>query len=174
MKKLFAAGLFLIVFVQPAMAIKFVDGQVILAKIDEYQTCQSKDYSGQWCQEALERWVKDHPGDAFKAGKLTRQKMNHWAAIPFFSQAFAEKKGDCGDVDVRMAVVSAINLPPQSNSEIVEKAKKIGVEICFPQMREAIAEVATIDSYAFANVCKILIVKDALTGLKQKKCIELH
>src|SRR3989338_7957737 len=90
-------------------ALRFDKGQVILDELDDYDSCQNKDYTGEWCHDALRRWVKAHPKDAFKAGKMTRLKMNHWAAIPFFAQAFDGKAGDCKDEDVSLAVVSALD-----------------------------------------------------------------
>ena len=152
-----------------AFALKVIHEQVILDQLSDYDLCQSKDYSGDWCHDALVRWVKAHPADAFKAGKMTRLKMNHWVAIPFFMQAFSSKKGNCKDEDVSLAVISGLNLPADSNKEIVASSRKIGIELCFPEIKTAILEAATLDSYLFKNVCKDLIAKKALTGLKEKK-----
>jgi len=153
-----------------AFALKEVDKQIILEKIEDYEICQSRDYSGDFCHEALVRWTEKHPMDNFKAGKMTRKIMNAWVAIPFFAKAFDNKKGDCKDEDVKLAVASAINLPTSSNKEVVDQAKKIGFELCYKENEASILKVAQIDSYAFTNVCKELVAKGALTGLKAKKC----
>src|SRR4051794_35350351 len=108
---------------RPALALKVDKGQVILDELEDYELCQRHDYDGDWCHDALKRWVKEHPADAFKAGKMTRLKMTHWAALHFFKQAFDQKKGDCKDEDVRLAVVSGLNLPGDSNKEVVESAR---------------------------------------------------
>ncbi len=152
-----------------AQALQFDKGQVLLEELSDYELCQTKDYTGEWCQDGLKRWVKAHPADAFEAGKMTRKAMNHWAAIPYFAQSFDAKKGHCKDEDVKLSVVSALNLP-ESNQAVIASAKKIGIESCFSEMKGAILEAATLDSYLFKNTCKDLMAKGALTGLKKKKC----
>ena len=156
-----------------AQALRVVEQQVILDKLDDYNMCQGRDYSGEFCHDALVRWVEKHPADAFTAGKMTRLKMNAWAAIPFFAQAFNDGKGNCKDTDVKLAVVSGLNLPITNNKAVVDDAKKIGFEKCFSEIKEAIIEAATVDSYAFKNTCKELIEQKSLTGAKAKKCSEL-
>ena len=153
-----------------AHALKVEKQRVILESLDDYELCQSRDYTGGWCHEAMGEWVKAHPADAFKAGKLTRLKMNHWAAIPFFHQAFAAKQGNCKDEDLKLAVVSALDLPNTPPNPVVAQAKHIGFERCFPELAEAIVAAAPLGSYAFTNVCQDLIAKGALSGLKKKKC----
>lgn len=162
-------------FVSPfaAHALRTVEKQVILEKLDDYEMCQGRDYSGDFCHDALLRWVEKHPDDAFTAGKMTRLKMNAWGAIPFFTQAFSKGKGNCKDEDVKLAVVSALNLPASSNKVVVESAKKIGFEKCFSELKVAIVESASLDSYAFQNVCKDLVTKGLISGLKAKKCAEI-
>jgi hypothetical protein len=160
-----------LVCISQAKALRFVEGQVILDRLDEYNNCQNKDYTGEWCHDALMRWVEAHPADAFKAGKMTRRVMNHSSAIPFFEKAFEAKAGDCKDEDVKLAVVSALGLPP--DYELVKPAKKIAFETCFKELKDAIAEEAKPGSYNFQNSCKELDKKGALAGLKKKKCAEL-
>ena len=154
----------------PAFALKVDKGQVILDKLDDYNLCQAHDYSGDWCHDALIRWVDDHPADAFKAGKMTRLKMNHWVALTFFARAFDHQQGDCKDEDVRLAIISGLNLPADSNKEAVEQARKIAFQTCFPELKDALVEEAKLDSYLFKNACKDLDSKGALAGLKKKKC----
>ena len=171
----FTALLLLAAFMvtSPAHGLRVVKGEVILDALDEYDRCQSKDYSGDWCDDALKRWVKAHPDDAFKAGKMTRRKMIHRAAIPFFADAFERGKGDCKDEDVSLAVVSALDLPPSSDNKILAQAKKIAFENCFNETKDAIGKQASIGSNVFTNSCKALAKGGALTGLKLKKCEEM-
>jgi hypothetical protein len=167
----FSVLLFLIAGgVEPALGLTVKDGRFVLNQLRDYDSCQAKDYSGESCHEALVQWVKDHPNDAFQAGKLTRQKMNASAAMEFFAQAFEQKKGNCKDDDVRLAVISALNLPGDAHVQQISQAKKIGIETCFAEMKAAILESASLDSYTFKNTCKELTAKGALTGLKRKKC----
>jgi len=147
-------------------------GQVTLDKIEDYTECQKHDYGGNSCQEALSKWVKQNPKDSFVAGKLTRKHMNAWAAITYFEQAFNEKIADCNDKDVKLAVLSALNLPINRYSEVVASAQKIGLEICFENLKADLQKIET-DSYAFKNSCKVLIKKNVLTGLKKNKCAVL-
>lgn len=153
-----------------AHGLRVVDEQVILDKIDDYKLCQKKDYSGDFCHDALERWVEKNPTDAFKAGKMTRAAMNHWVAVPFFAKAFEAKQGDCKDQDVTMAVVSALGLPGDSNKEVVAQAKDIAFNRCYDQVKEAVLKEMGADGYLFENACKSFVEKKALTGLKAAKC----
>ena len=155
-----------------AFALTFDKGQVTLDELKDYGMCQRRDYSGEFCQDALVRWVKAHPDDAFQAGKMSRKIMKASAAIPFFSQAFENKKGDCKDEDVRLAVVDALDLPP-SEKEYLGPALKIGFELCFDEIKSLLLERATLTSYAFSNSCSRLMQKGVLTGLKLKKCQEI-
>lgn len=170
--KLIAVPAIMISFAFNAFALTFHKGQVTLDELKDYNMCQKRDYSGDYCQDALVRWVKAHPQDAFQAGKMSRKIMKASAAIPFFSQAFENKKGDCKDEDVGLAVVDAIDLPP-SEKEYVEPAMKIGFDLCFNEIKNLLLERATMTSYAFTNSCSRLMQKGVLTGLKLKKCQEI-
>lgn len=153
-----------------ASALRVVKEQVILDNLGDYELCQKKDYSGDWCHDALVRWVKDHPNDAMVAGKMTRAKMNAWGAIPFFTQAFAMKKGDCNDQDVKLAVVSGLGQNADSHKDIVMQSKKIGFDLCFKEMKDAMVADSSPDGFLFQNACKELVAKGAIGGLKAKKC----
>lgn len=156
-------------FSDPVHALRVVEKQVVFDELDDYILCQKKDYSGDFCQDALRRWVKNHPADVWKAAKMTRKTMNSWVAIPLFEQAFASKQGECKDEDVHLAVVAGLNLPPD-RTEILGPAKKIGLELCFNEMKDKLVESADSDSFLFKNICKDLSSKGLITGLKAKKC----
>ena len=171
MRIIFSTWLLIFCFMIPsAHALRLKDGQVILDKLDDYPTCQNHDYSGDFCHDALVRWVDAHPADAFQAGKMTRKNMNAWVAILFFNKAFDAGKTDCNDEDVKLAVVSALNLPADSHKDVLLQAKKIGFEKCYKEFKTSILDSATLDSFTFKNTCKDLIAKGDLTGLKAKKC----
>ncbi|MBN8542559.1 MAG: hypothetical protein J0L82_19370 [Deltaproteobacteria bacterium] len=171
------AGLIVLVLfalgISQANALRVKEEQVILDELQDYELCQKRDYTGDWCHDALKRWVKEHPEDAFTAGKMTRKAMNHWAAIPFFHQAFEANKGDCKDSDVKLAVYSALELPSGSYADLVKQAKKIGVETCINETKTDLVAKASVGSYLFTNVCRDLSAKGLLTGLKKKKCEEV-
>lgn len=167
--RLACATLTLVISVR-AQALKVVNEQVILEKIDDYHLCQKKDYSGEFCHEALLRWVEKTPADAFKAGKMTRQTMNASQAIPFFAKAFELKQGQCKDRDVSQAVVSALGLPADANKELLEQARTIAFNLCFADVKEAILKEASAESILFANTCQVFLEKKMLTGFKAEKC----
>ena len=159
--------------IELAQALRFKEGQVILDELADYELCQKRDYTGDWCHDALKRWVKSNAGDASKAGKMTRKAMNHWVAVPFFHQAFEAKQGDCKDSDVKLAVLSALDLPKSQNEDVIAQARKIGIETCFADMKNDLVAKAAVGSSLFENVCKDLDAKGLLQGLKKKKCAEL-
>lgn len=149
----------------PALALKVEKEQVILDSLDDYDLCQNKDYDGSWCHDALLRWVNTHPNDAFKAGKLTRRRMNYSAAVPFFAIAFDHKAGDCKDEDVKMAVISALGLPGDA-TDMIAKAKSIVFKSCPNELTQAVADGLSDTS----NVCHELIAAGKLSGVRAKKC----
>lgn len=156
---------------QAAFALKVVDKQVILEKLDDYPLCQTRDYSGDICHEALKRWVEKHPADAFKAGKLTRVQMNAWGAIHFFDLAFKSKSGNCADEDVSLAVESALDLP--SDNPAVKQAQEIGLKTCFKEMKDKILAGASVGSNRLKHICAVPAAVAALPPLKQAKCKDL-
>jgi len=135
-----------------AFALKVMGEKVVkLESLDDYITCQSQSYAGEWCHEALKDWVKAHPRDAFKAGKLTRANMNHWVAVPFFAQAFEKRAGQCGDEDVSLALKSAFGLPP--DYPVVQQAKTIAFNHCLKEMQSKFEGWAAEGSFEKANLC---------------------
>lgn len=157
--------------IQAAYALKIVDKQVILEKLDDYKFCQTKDYNGDICHEALVRWVEKNPADAFKAGKLTRASMNAWNAVHFFDMAFKSKSGNCADEDVKLAVESALDLP--SDNPAVKQAQEIGLKLCFKEMKDKILAGASVGSNRLKHVCAVPAAASALPPLKQAKCKDL-
>ena len=96
--------------------------------------------------------------------------MNSWVAISFFYQAKGDEKFSCKDEDLKLAVVSALGLPADSNKEVVDQAKELGLEKCFKEVVDSIKKEASMGSYLFKNTCQKLIEKGQLSGLKKKKC----
>ncbi len=161
--------IFLFLISLPSFALVVKDEKVILEKLSDYEFCQTKDYTGGWCHRALIDWVEGHRDDAWEAAKLTRLHMNHWTAIPFFETALKGTKFDCKDEDLKLAVVSALNLPLKGNEQIISSAKEMGLKKCRKEILPALTAEAAADSYLFANACTEL----ELTGLKKAKCASL-
>lgn len=171
MSHLLAFIIFSIGFFVQAMEVD--KGKVTLEKIEDYDQCQSLDYGGGFCHDALLRWVEKHPTDAFKAGKMTRLKMNHQNAIPFFAMAFEAGKGDCKDADVKMAVMAALAVPASGAEKMIGQAKMIGLEKCQKELAPDIAGEAKANDYVLKNTCKELIAKKLLTGVAVKRCSKM-
>jgi len=138
-----------------AFALKVLGEKVVrLESLSDYTTCQAQSYSGAWCHEALKDWVKAHPSDAFKAGKLTRASMHHWVAVPFFAQAFDKKAGQCGDEDVTMALTSAFALPADTEfTPVINQAKTIVFTHCQKETKDYLESWVNSGSYEKANLC---------------------
>ena len=115
-------------------AMKVKEGKIILEKINDYEFCQSKDYTGDFCHQALLEWVEKNPKDAFRAGKMTRLKMNHWVAMPFFAKAWEQGIGDCKDEDVKLSVLSALSLP-SNQQDVIKSAVEISLNKCSNEMQ---------------------------------------
>lgn len=151
---------------QSAFALMFKDGKVILEKLSEYNSCQGKDYTGEWCHAALEDWVDKHPDDAFEAGVMTRKIMVGHNAIPFFHKAMNSRKFDCKNEQVKLAVISGLGLP--SDYDNVKPSLDI-FKKCKADLMAAVDAEATPDGYVFMNVCSLLDLK----GLRKAKCAEV-
>ena len=152
-------GLALLMPFSSHAALQLINEKVVFEKIEDYEECQGRSYSGNICDTALRDWVGKHPDAAFKAGKLTRRRMNAWGAVYFFDVAFKNKAGDCKDEDVWLAIESAAKLPPTYN-EPIEAMKRIAFGPCFDFLKENLRKAATAGTYGKANLCP---------GLKEKK-----
>ncbi len=174
MKKIFLAAVFFVGSTASlAFGLRVKDEQVLLDKFDDYELCQSKDYSGDWCHDAMKRWVEKNPADAFKAGKATRRLMNARASMHFFNLAFKAKKGDCKDEDVSLAVTASLDLPAETYKELVEQAQQIGFKTCFKEMKDKIFAEASVGSNVLTNVCRFPDAVAQLPALKKAKCKDL-
>ncbi len=172
MSKVYFSIIFLFAIQFTANAMKVVDGKVILEKIKDYDFCQGKDYSGDYCHQALLEWVEKNPKDAFQAGKMTRLKMSHWTAIPFFEKAWAQGLGDCKDEDVKLSVMSALGLPA-NQKEIIGAAVDISLNKCEKEFKDEVVTLAKSNDYVLKNTCKTLLDKKALTGVAAKRCLKI-
>ena len=149
--------------IQPAFALMFKDGKVILENLSEYPSCQGKDYSGEWCHAALQDWVKAHPSDAFEAGVMTRKIMIGHNAVPFFYEARDSKSFDCKNEQLKLAVMSGLGQP--SDYPVVKLSQELFTK-CKADLEAAVSDESSKDSYVFNNICSQL----KLNGLRKKKC----
>lgn len=157
-----------------AFALKVINQQVIFDKLNDFEACTAQYYSIDSCHDGLVRWIETHRGDSFMAGKMVRKAMRSSSAVPYFKTAFddKDKRAICTDQDIKLAVLSALDLPLEDNQEIVLAAKKIIFETCFTQMKDSVIEATTLGSNVFKNSCNELVQLKLLNALKTKKCIE--
>lgn len=161
----------MLIAIPRAFALKVVDEKVVLEKFDDFGLCMTRDYSGDFCREALLRWVDEHPADAFRAGKAVRRQMNAFGAVAFFNKALSAKQGDCGDEDVALATVSGLNLPGDGDTRTVSQSQNIAFKLCYDKLKSALVqEVSGSNANFLGNACKALREHKALTGLKAKLC----
>lgn len=153
-------------------AMKVKEGKIILEKINDYEFCQSKDYSGDFCHQALLEWVEKNPKDAFQAGKMTRLKMNPWAAVPFFAKAWEQGAGDCKDEDVKLSVLSGLGLP-SNQQDVIKAAVEISLNKCRNELQSEVVNLAKSNDYVLKNTCKTLIERKMLTGVSAKRCTKI-
>ena len=86
------------------------------AGLKAFAVCFQNNYGADQCLQDMTKFVKSDAGNldlAFKAGKLARLNLKHWAAAPFFASALNEPNNDrrCDDEDVALAVMSGLALP---------------------------------------------------------------
>src|SRR5688572_10801188 len=78
-----------------------------LASVSEFGACAER-WGTDACLALLQAHVNEQPARAFEAGKAVTMSTAHWAAVPFFEQALAQK-GDaarCKDERLESAVAS--------------------------------------------------------------------
>jgi hypothetical protein len=128
-----------------------------LRSVADFTKCadQYDDGSGV-CLEALERFVKAQPAQAFAAGKAVRAKINHAAAIPYFSRALARKatKAQCSDPDLHMALVAGLAMPA-TNEEAIS-AREIVFDKCWNETQAPVLAAlgrAGSGSFVADNLC---------------------
>jgi hypothetical protein len=157
----------------PAAAYR-VDPQsqvVALDSLRDFEVCQ-KDLarvSAEACLDGLRTFVKEHPKDAFEAGKLARLHYMHWVALDFFAPALAEKrpKARCADEDLAAAVVSALSLPPHYPA--VAQAKEVVTGSCRSELDGLLISKLTSAGSAFrANACPLLAPADGAGEAERK------
>lgn len=117
------------------------------------------------CLRALHAYVEARPDQAFEAGRVATRTYAHWAAIPFFERALADKAdaARCKDDRLALAVTSALGQPNDDESaSIVGAAANIVRERCWNELRAIITRAIERDSRGALtrNVCHVFIEKN--------------
>lgn len=139
---------------------------VKVTSLADFSKCNDE-VDAQACLEGLKVYIKAHPAESFKAGKLVRLNFTHWVALPFFTQALGSKPTpeQCKDDDVRMAVTSGLALP--SDDPSAKAATKLASSTCWEQLQGAlVTELADGGAYYRDNTCPLLKAK----GLDKPEC----
>ena len=132
-------------------------------------------YTEDWCGEQLKSFVDASPKDrelAWKSGKWSRKHRVNWFAVSFFDKAIVEE-GDprCKDVDVGVAVVSALGLPADSNKEVVQQGKDLAFGKCWSALKPLVKkEFREAGSYFRDNTCTDLKGKKELSSSELQQC----
>jgi hypothetical protein len=128
-----------------------------LKSVADFAKCADQYEDGsEVCLEALTRFVKAQPGQAFAAGKAVRARMNHAAALPFFATALTKKptKAQCSDPDLQMAVLAGLATPPGNPAST--SAREIVLDKCWNETQTAVLRALTQaggGSYFAENLC---------------------
>ncbi len=118
-------------------------------------------YDANYCMDALEAYAKKNPKEQFASGKRARLNFVHRSALRFFEPAMQKPTpAQCADDDVRMAVISGFNTPPDYDDN--KRAVKILSGACFEALRPAMEKETVssgMESYFNKTVCPILAAK---------------
>jgi hypothetical protein len=166
-----------IVSLQVNCSFKVKDGQVILESLESlegYDLCQASDRSGNWCHDALKRYVESHPKDSWKAAILTRKSMNSWGAIPFFWKARSLKVFNCKNKDLLIAIKASYSLH-DSQKEIIKKAHDLAFKNCSQFIPAELGGVMkSKNSFAFKAYCGGFLERKLIKGVLRKKCLKIQ
>lgn len=141
---------------------------VVLDSLRDFDACQAEQgkpraqVSAEACLDGLKAYVKEHPKDAFEAGKRARLHYMHWVALDFFVPALSEKpsKARCADDDVKAALISALALPPHYPA--VAQAKRLIGESCHGELDAFLTDKLQGAGSAFrSNTCPLLVSASA-------------
>ena len=146
------------------------------AGLKAFAVCFQDNYGADQCLQDMTKFVKNDAGDldlAFKAGKLARLKLKHWAAAPFFASALAEPSIErrCDDEDVALAVMSGLGLPSSGYEPQYGASVKLASQLCWNELKAPLAEqIAANGEYFRENTCAVFKTKSALEGEVANVC----
>jgi hypothetical protein len=141
-----------------------------------FAVCFQDGYGADQCLQDLTKFVKNEPSNldlAFKAGKLARLNLKHWAAAPFFANALVEPSKDrrCDDEDVALAVMSGLGLPSTGYEPQYGASVKLASQLCWKELKGALTEqIASNGEYFRENTCGVFKAKNALEGEVANVC----
>ena len=140
-----------------------------------FAICFENSYGADQCLQDLTKFVKSDAGNldlTFKAGKLARLNLKHWAAAPFFASALTEPNKDqrCDDEDVALAVMSGLALPKSGYEPQFGASVKLA-QLCWKELKAPLAEqIASNGDYFRENTCGVFKTNNALEGKVANVC----
>jgi hypothetical protein len=146
------------------------------AGLKAFAVCFQNNYGADQCLQDMTKFVKNDAGNldlAFKAGKLARLNLKHWAAAPFFASALAEPGVErrCDDEDVALAVMSGLALPGAGYEPQYGASVKLASQLCWNELKAPLAEqIAANGEYFRENTCAVFKTKSALEGEVANVC----
>lgn len=129
------------------------DGKFVLESLNDFNQCQEITTDGSACLHALDFWLEKNPNDFFQAAKMVRKKMNHQDAVIYFVKSVKVNSKECQDKDLRLSFLAAINLNRAHNSNTVDLALKLGLDLCANDLAEDVSGLKQ-KKYARENICK--------------------
>lgn len=145
----------------------------VIFSLAAYDECQKKTHDdGAICLMVLNDWLDKHPDDWGKAAEMVRRTQYPHVSLPYFAVALEKSQVTCADTGMAQAVTSALALPAESGKDKIEIAREIVLNHCFAEMRDPV-KVELTNSYVFANICKGMGERKALSDLQRKKCAAL-
>ncbi|MEL6760635.1 MAG: hypothetical protein AAFP04_09550 [Myxococcota bacterium] len=141
--------------------------KVHLEALEDHHLCVKRDRSGDFCFAALKEWVEKHPDDALEAAQMARRTLAPWTSLHFFKRALKAKQGVCKDKELRAAIEWSATQP--LNKAASKQFDALAFEACFENVKDVLVKSAAND-HGRTNVCQRLLEKNALNGIRKKKC----
>ncbi len=137
--------------------------------LNDLEKCaQSNSYDTSICVEPLQKYVKQHPNEAFAAGQMATRHFQHWVALEFFVGNGKNKLDakTCSEKTFQMAMTSALSQPEEQPQHRL--AAQVLQNNCWKEMTAALTkEMSDIPNSAFKGaVCPIA----AKQGTKFEPC----
>jgi hypothetical protein len=137
--------------------------KIVFSSLTDLDKCAAEyRFNTGYCLEPLENYAKKHPSELFTIGKRARLNFVHRVALRFFEPALQKPTpAQCEDDDLRMAVVSGFNTPPDNDDN--KRAGRILSGVCFDALRPAIEREAISSgnsSYFNQTTCAVLAAKN--------------
>ncbi|MBT4762805.1 MAG: hypothetical protein HOO06_14005 [Bdellovibrionaceae bacterium] len=107
---------------------------------------------------------------SFRVAKAVRKKVSDTKAIKYFLWGLSKNptKQQCSDEDLKLSVISSMNLSQKSDS--AKFAKKVAFGPCFSELKSTIKDAINTSKNGMSNGCQGMIQHKALKGATAGKC----